>query len=297
MLLLGAMRRPGLPAASAKERHQGEGSATRQIVRVSRHRFHGDPMRFLVMAEFLAGRFPEARYVADVAGGQGMLSRLLQKRHNIESEVMTAASALATATRSTLFTVMLSAFYVLAHKITGSTDLAIRAFTAGRDELQFQNTMGLFLNCVPFRTDIAACMSFRDIVMATRETFVDAMAYELPVNVIEQAFPGFVKSRENLRTSQFIISNMIGQLGDDLTFPIAECARWINDLTLQGEEVHDIPSGMVWNLTAKPAGPLNADVLFNLDEFDENTVAGWTADLRRILASAVRDPDQDWKHL
>jgi condensation enzyme len=217
--------------------------------------------------------------------------------HNIESEVMTAASALATATRSTLFTVMLSAFYVLAHKITGSTDLAIRAFTAGRDELQFQNTMGLFLNCVPFRTDIAACMSFRDIVIATRETFIDAMAYELPVNVIEQTFPGFVKSRENLRTSQFIISNMIGQLGDDLTLPIAECARWVNDLTLQGEEVHDIPSGMVWNLTAKPVGPLNAEVLFNLDEFDESTVAGLAAGLRRILTGGVREPDRDWRLL
>jgi hypothetical protein len=31
--------------------------------------------------------------------------------------------------------------------------------------------------------------SFRDIVMATRETVIDAMAYELPVNVIEQTFP------------------------------------------------------------------------------------------------------------
>src|SRR5438270_5164794 len=82
------MRGAGLPAASAKERHQGESPTMRQIVRVSRHRFHGDPMRFPVMAEFLAGRFPEARYVADVAGGQGMLSRLLQKRHNIESEVI-----------------------------------------------------------------------------------------------------------------------------------------------------------------------------------------------------------------
>src|ERR1700722_1684763 len=68
--------------------------------------------------------------------------------HDIEPEVMTAAAALATATRSTLFTVMLSAFYILAHDLTGSTDLAIRAFSAGRDELEFQNTMGLFLNCV-----------------------------------------------------------------------------------------------------------------------------------------------------
>jgi condensation enzyme len=220
-----------------------------------------------------------------------------QHVHDIEPEVMITVSALATATRTTLFTVMLSAFYILAHEITGHTDLAIRAFTAGRDELQFQNTMGLFLNCVPFRTDIADCTSFRDIVMATRETFVDAMAHELPVNVIEQTFPGFVKSREDLRTSQFIIANEVGQFGDDLTFPIAEGARWAARKMLQGSEVHDIPSGMVWNLSAQPSGELSAGVLFNLDEFDESTVAGWAVGLRRILAGGVRKPDRDWRLL
>jgi non-ribosomal peptide synthetase component F len=217
--------------------------------------------------------------------------------HNIESEVMNAASALATATRSTLFTVMLSAFYILAHELTGTTDLAIRAFTAGRNELEFQNTMGLFLNCVPFRTDIADCTSFRDVVMATRETFIDAMAYELPVNVIEQAFPDFTKSREDLRTSQFIIANQQRQLGDEVIFPIAEGARAESDRMLQGSEVHDIPSGTVWNLDVRPSGELNGDVLFNLDEFDESTVAGWAAGLRRILAGGVREPDRDWRLL
>ncbi|MGH3284679.1 MAG: condensation domain-containing protein [Streptosporangiaceae bacterium] len=220
-----------------------------------------------------------------------------QRVHDIEPEVMTAASALATATRSTLFTVMLSAFYILAHKLTGTTDLAIRAFTAGRDELQFQNTMGLFINCVPFRTDIADCTSFRDIVMATRETFIDAMAHELPVNVIEQTFPDFVKSREDLRTSQFIIANQQGQLGGDLTHPIAEGARVVSGQPLEGQEVHDIPSGVVWNLYPRPSGELYGEVLYNLDEFDESTVAAWAADLRRILAGAVREPDRDWRLL
>ena len=217
--------------------------------------------------------------------------------HDIEPEVMDAASALATATRSTLFTVMLSAFYILAHELTGTTDLAIRAFTAGRNELEFQNTMGLFLNCVPFRTDIADCTSFRDIVMATRETFIDAMAYELPVNVIEQAFPGFVKSREDLRTSQFIIANQQGQLGNDLPYPIAEGARTVTERPLEGQEVHDIPSGTVWNLYPRRSGGLYGEVLYNLDEFDESTVAGWAAGLRRILTGAVREPDRDWRLL
>jgi hypothetical protein len=217
--------------------------------------------------------------------------------HVIEPEIMNAASALATASRSTQFTVMLSAFYVLAHKITGNTDLSIRAFTAGRNELEFQNTIGLFLNCVPFRTDIADCASFRDIVMATRETFVDAMAHELPVNVIEQTFPDFIKSREDLRTSQFVISNIDGQFGDDPTIPIAEGARAAAERPVEEKESHDIPSGTVWHLSGGASGEQHGAVIFNRDEFDESTVTGWTADLRRILADGVREPDQDWRLL
>ena len=139
--------------------------------------------------------------------------------HGIEADVIAKASALATASRTTVFSVLLSAFYVLAHEITGATDLTIRAFTAGRNVEQFHNTMGLFFNCVPFRTDIADCTSFRDIVAHTKETHIDAIAHELPVNVIEQTFPDFIKSRDDLRTSQFIISCHESQLGDDLISP------------------------------------------------------------------------------
>jgi len=55
---------------------------------VSRHRFHGDPERFEVVAEFIAERFPDARYIADVAGGQGMLTRVLRKRFGYEAELV-----------------------------------------------------------------------------------------------------------------------------------------------------------------------------------------------------------------
>src|SRR6266487_2552883 len=216
--------------------------------------------------------------------------------HDIEADVMNGASALATASRSTLFTVMLSAFYVLAHTLTGNTDLAIRAFTAGRNEPQFNDTMGLFLNCVPFRTDIADCASFRDIIARTWETFLDAIAHELPVNVIEQAFPDFIKSRKDPRTSQFIISDTPSGDGD-ITYTIAGGAQVVSERLLQHEGVHDIPSGTVWNLSVKPSGELSGGVLFNLDEFDQSTVQHWSAQLRQILTRAIEDPDQDWRLL
>jgi hypothetical protein len=52
------------------------------------HHFHGDPRRFEVLAEYIAERYgDDVRYVADVAGGQGMLARQLAKR-NYEPDVI-----------------------------------------------------------------------------------------------------------------------------------------------------------------------------------------------------------------
>ena len=54
-----------------------------------RHRVHGAPGRFEAVAAFICDRYgPEVRYVADVAGGQGMLTRLLRKKYNLEAEVV-----------------------------------------------------------------------------------------------------------------------------------------------------------------------------------------------------------------
>jgi hypothetical protein len=82
-----------------------------------------------------------------------------------------------------------------------------------------------------------------------------------------------------------------------MTLPIAEGAEQIREALLQQAESSDIPSGTVWYVHTLPDGSLNGNVHFNLDEFEESTAQGWTAGLKRILASAVRNPDQDWRQL
>ena len=57
--------------------------------RKNQHRFHGGPQRFEVLADFVADYFGNSVcYIADVAGGQRMLSRLLNKKFNYASEVI-----------------------------------------------------------------------------------------------------------------------------------------------------------------------------------------------------------------
>ena len=50
---------------------------------------HGDETRFEVVADFIYERYGDGvKYIADVAGGQGLLSRILNKKYNYESEVI-----------------------------------------------------------------------------------------------------------------------------------------------------------------------------------------------------------------
>ena len=156
--------------------------------------------------------------------------------------------------------------------------------------------MGLFLNVLPFRTEIADCTSFRDVVLKTRETFIDAMANELPIGLLEQTFPDYIKSREDRRTSQLLISDAQSQYGE-MTLPIAEGAKEAGKLLLEEEVSSDIPSGTVWYLSAGADGTLYGAMHYNLDEFEQSTVQGWSTGLKQILASAARDPDQDWRQL
>jgi hypothetical protein len=57
--------------------------------RKTQHRFHGAPERFEVVAAFIYDYFGRSiQYIADVAGGQGMLARRLNKKYNYEAEVV-----------------------------------------------------------------------------------------------------------------------------------------------------------------------------------------------------------------
>jgi hypothetical protein len=96
--------------------------------------------------------------------------------------------------------------------------------------------------------------------------------------------------------AQFLISDTSPADGG-ATFPIAEGARGIDTSIFTDAETHDLPGGgTVWYLTMTADG-LHGSVQYNRDEFEASSVQGWTAGLKRILASAVRDPDQDWKRL
>ena len=52
-------------------------------------RCHGDERRFEEVARFIYEHYySQVRYIADVAGGQGLLTRILNKKYNFQAEVI-----------------------------------------------------------------------------------------------------------------------------------------------------------------------------------------------------------------
>lgn len=57
--------------------------------KIGGHKFHGDPNRFWVVAEYIIQNYGRTiKRIADVGGGQGMLTRILRKKFNYDAQVI-----------------------------------------------------------------------------------------------------------------------------------------------------------------------------------------------------------------
>jgi hypothetical protein len=211
--------------------------------------------------------------------------------HPLDAELMAKTNELATATRNSAFTVLLATFNVLAHKITGTTDPVINTLTAGREQREFHNTVGPFLNFLALRTDLGTCTSFREVLASTRKTCLQAYSHEVPIQLIERDIPELMQPLQDRRMCDFIFG-FFRPMFNSGELQLADGSSAIR----QREEVSpDIPGGASWTVAPRLTGDAMVKVLFNPDEFDERTIAGWVTEYQHVLACVTADPDREWK--
>ncbi|AUH50745.1 hypothetical protein CXB49_07990 [Chromobacterium sp. ATCC 53434] len=97
---------------------------------------------------------------------------------------------LASAERTTLFCLLLSAFQALLARHARQDDLAIGTSLAGREQVETEPLIGFFANMLVIRAEIGADDSFRDLVRRQSETIRDAvehasLPYDRLVNALE----------------------------------------------------------------------------------------------------------------
>jgi hypothetical protein len=213
--------------------------------------------------------------------------------HNfaITGTLATDLNRLASQARCSPFMVLLSAFYLLAHQLTGETDLVVPPFTTGRNDGRFHDTVGPFLNYLPVRTELAGCQNFSDLLARTRTSCLAGYAHDIPFELIQQVVPDLLDPAGPGRTQ--VAFEMVQSTG------AAGAVTVIGDLSYT--EVHtrlladgdcpDLPNGMLWALNLIAPDELIGTVQFNRAEFDPAAVVRLTEDYRALLARMVADPD------
>lgn len=184
---------------------------------------------------------------------------------------------------ATLYMTLLAAFYVLLYRYSSQDDIAVGSPIAGRNRAEIEGLIGFFINTLVLRTDLSANPGFRELLATVKSLTLNAYAnQDLPFEkLVEAIAPQRDMSRSPLFQVMFVLQNQAlpsleaTQLGLEMLPLAGEQAKF--DLTLTMMET---PSGMLANWE------------YNIDLFDQTTIARMADHFLCLLRAIVADPQQ-----
>jgi amino acid adenylation domain-containing protein len=201
-------------------------------------------------------------------------------------EVPPAAAArlreLARGEDATLFMVLLAAFSLVLHRLSGADDLVVGAPVAGRARPEVEGLIGFFVNTMALRVDASGDPSFRELVRRVRETTLEAYAHQdLPFErVVEELHPERTLGHHPLFQVVLALQN------------VPRAAAVPAGLTL---ELEDVDSGTakfdLFLELVEEGGGLRAKLEYATDLWGEEGARRIAALFLRLLDAAAAEPD------
>jgi thioesterase domain-containing protein len=182
---------------------------------------------------------------------------------------------------ATLFTLMLAVFKLLLQGRTGLSDVCVGSVLAGRSRLELEPLIGLFINSVVLRTNLAGDPSFRELLGRVRDTVLQAVANQ------DAPFERVVKALDPKRDPSrhpFFQVNFIFQR--DFVQPVQAAG-----LTLT--PIPSVSPGAIYDLNfflVERAEGWRASCEFNTDLYDAATIRRMLAHYQGLLEEAAADP-------
>jgi amino acid adenylation domain-containing protein len=186
---------------------------------------------------------------------------------------------------ATLFMALLAAFSALVRRYTGQEDMVIGSPIAGRQRVETENLIGLFLNTLALRTDLPGDSSFQELLDRARGVALEAYAHQdLPFEklVDELELPRDL-SHAPLFQVLLVLQNVpMGRIdlpGLVLLPPLdgVEASTAKFDLSVSFSETSEGLAG-VWK--------------YNADLFDPSTVARMCGHFGELLETMAADPER-----
>jgi amino acid adenylation domain-containing protein len=199
-------------------------------------------------------------------------------------ELSNSLKQLGTQCGTTLFTVILTAFQILLYRYTQQDDIVIGTDIANRDRTETEGLIGLLVNTLVLRTNLAGNPSFRELLDRTRQTMLEAIAHQdLP----------FEKLVEVMNPDRDLRQMMpLFQVKLDLQLAT------VKPLELEGLKIERLPLEentakyeLRLNLQDTPQG-ISGQIEYSTDLFDAATIERMANHLQVLLVGIVAHPDR-----
>ena len=204
-------------------------------------------------------------------------------RFAIAPEISAALSRVSQQAGCTLFMTLFAGFDILLARYSNSTDIVVGVPIANRNRAEIENVIGLFVNTLVLRTDLSDDPAIDDLLARVREIALGAYAHQdMPFErLVEELQPERSLGHSPLFQVLFILQNApFSEIElPGLTLSLLENDRGVAqfDLTLSMEEKE---SGLV------------GEFEYNIELFDETTIARMAECYQMLLAAIAADPTQ-----
>ncbi|UPI92350.1 amino acid adenylation domain-containing protein [Bacillus safensis] len=183
---------------------------------------------------------------------------------------------------TTLFMTMLSAYYVLLHKLSGQTDIIIGSPIAGRDAKQSEQLVGMFVNTLALRQDVSTAETFADLLENVKE--MTLKAFEHQHYPFDKLVDDLSLDRDLSRSP--IFQAAMGYVTDSLDVNL-------KGLTSEHVMVHHTVSKFDLTLHVfEQEEQLSIQVEYNTDLFDQETIHRYMNYYLHVLDGMTAQPER-----
>ncbi len=199
----------------------------------------------------------------------------------------------------TVFTLLLTAYYILLNRYTSQDDIIVGSPTAGRSKNEFARTIGYFVNPVLFRASLHGQPSFKHFLQQVKHTVLEAfdhMDYPLSL-LVEKLQPERDPSRTPLFQTMFILQRAHLMHDQGLSeFALSREGATLNlgGLTVESMNLEQGVAPFDLTMMAIESGSgLAASLGYNVDLFDADTIRRMLQHYITLLQSILENPEQN----
>jgi amino acid adenylation domain-containing protein len=140
--------------------------------------------------QHLGSRAPTLRMPLDLPRPPRMTHVGANERRTVSKDDADALLAIARASGSTLYTVLLAAYVALLHRYSGQDELLIGTPVRGRDRPELEQLIGNFVNTLALRIKVEKEQTFQQLLESVRNLTIDAFSHQdVPLELLKNQQP------------------------------------------------------------------------------------------------------------